>query len=66
MEVPVILRFSGNIRELENIIEHAFIFCKDNVISLKHLPDSIKNKVSVESDKSTLQYRSFAELEECI
>lgn len=64
MEVLLSYDFPGNIRELENIIEHAFIFCKDNVISLKHLPDSIRNKVSVESDAKALSsIRSFAELE---
>ena len=30
--------FSGNIRELENVLEHAFIFCKDPVIKPEHLP----------------------------
>ena len=30
--------FPGNIRELENIIEHAFVLCKDRVIEMKHLP----------------------------
>jgi len=28
----------GNIRELEHVIEHAFILCHENVITLKHLP----------------------------
>ena len=31
--------FPGNIRELENIIEYAFILCHDNVIELQHLPE---------------------------
>ncbi|MCF8045844.1 MAG: hypothetical protein K9J83_08275, partial [Desulfarculaceae bacterium] len=30
--------YPGNIRELENIIEHALIVCQDNVIMSKHLP----------------------------
>ena len=30
--------YPGNIRELENIIEHAMIVCQDNVIMSKHLP----------------------------
>jgi len=30
--------FPGNIRELENIIEHAFIFCKGDLIEMEHLP----------------------------
>jgi PAS domain S-box-containing protein len=31
--------FPGNIRELENIIEHAFILCKGNIILKEHLPE---------------------------
>ncbi|AEG15697.1 PAS modulated sigma54 specific transcriptional regulator, Fis family [Desulfofundulus kuznetsovii DSM 6115] len=30
--------FPGNIRELENIIEHAFILCKGGLIKPEHLP----------------------------
>ncbi|RJQ27846.1 MAG: PAS domain S-box protein [Peptococcaceae bacterium] len=32
--------FPGNIRELENIIEHAFIMCKNSLIAPEHLPAS--------------------------
>ncbi|MBF0136659.1 MAG: sigma 54-interacting transcriptional regulator [Magnetococcus sp. DMHC-1] len=28
----------GNIRELENVIEHAFAFCRQNEIRMEHLP----------------------------
>lgn len=31
--------FPGNIRELENILERAFILCSSKVIQLKHLPE---------------------------
>ncbi len=30
--------YPGNIRELENIIEHAIIVCQENIIMSKHLP----------------------------
>ena len=33
--------FPGNIRELENIIEHAFVMCREDEIRLEHLPDEI-------------------------
>jgi len=33
--------FPGNIRELENIIERAFILCKNNVIDRHHIPDAL-------------------------
>jgi DNA-binding NtrC family response regulator len=33
--------FPGNIRELENAIEYAFIMCERDTIELQHLPISI-------------------------
>jgi len=30
--------FPGNVRELENMIEHAFVLCKGESIELRHLP----------------------------
>jgi PAS domain S-box-containing protein len=30
--------FPGNVRELENIIEHAFVMCREEEIQLQHLP----------------------------
>jgi PAS domain S-box-containing protein len=30
--------FPGNIRELENIMEHAFVLCSEGIIKLHHLP----------------------------
>ncbi|MHC1763708.1 MAG: sigma-54 interaction domain-containing protein [Verrucomicrobiia bacterium] len=34
--------FPGNIRELENIIEHAFVLCSGGVIELRHLPTHLR------------------------
>ncbi|HYG36361.1 MAG TPA: sigma 54-interacting transcriptional regulator [Clostridia bacterium] len=34
--------FPGNVRELENIIEHAFVLCRGGVIELKHLPPNLR------------------------
>jgi len=36
--------FPGNIRELENIIEHAFVLCRDMIITVDHLPADILGK----------------------
>jgi transcriptional regulator with PAS, ATPase and Fis domain len=33
--------FPGNVRELENAIEHAFVMCHDDEIRLHHLPEAI-------------------------
>jgi transcriptional regulator with PAS, ATPase and Fis domain len=54
--------FPGNIRELENIIEHGFILCKKNTIDVEHLPSYLldKNKPKV---KTSLSKKSISELE---
>ncbi len=36
--------YPGNVRELENIIEHAFILCRENYIAPKHLPDYLTDR----------------------
>jgi PAS domain S-box-containing protein len=41
--------FPGNIRELENIIEYAFISCKDNAIGKEHLPKDIFDRLNNKS-----------------
>jgi len=43
MEVLMEYSFPGNIRELENIIEHAFVMCRDPVIQLSHLPIDLQH-----------------------
>jgi len=35
--------FPGNIRELQNILEYSFIFCKSGTLMLEHLPPEIRN-----------------------
>ncbi len=44
--------FPGNIRELENMIEHAFVLCPEGYIKSEHLPGflSIKANLSCEAD----------------
>ena len=34
--------FRGNVRELENLIEHAFILCKAGPIEMRHLPAEVR------------------------
>jgi len=38
MEVLMRHDFPGNVRELENAVEHAFVLCHDTIIDVKHLP----------------------------
>ena len=45
--------FPGNIRELENIIEYAFILCRDEMIQVFHLPEKFKARYLKSDEKST-------------
>ena len=46
--------FPGNIRELQNIIEHAFLFCGADTIKTDHLPREYKSRIiSHSQDKYT-------------
>ena len=39
--------YPGNIRELENLIEHAFVLCKSGIIKQEHLPGNLLRKQSI-------------------
>jgi len=45
--------FPGNVRELENIIEYAFILCRDQTIQVSHLPEPLKEKFVGLGDKAS-------------
>jgi transcriptional regulator with PAS, ATPase and Fis domain len=34
--------YPGNVRELQNIIEHCFVLCEGEIVELKHLPSSVR------------------------
>ena len=55
LEVLMKYEFPGNVRELENIIEHAFILCHGPIIQLKHLPkeviEAVKRPVQIPTEK---------------
>jgi PAS domain S-box-containing protein len=44
MEVLLNHDYPGNVREIENIIEHALIICQGNIIERKHLPLALQKK----------------------
>ena len=39
--------FPGNIRELENIIEHAFVLCSEGYIKLRHIPNFLPLQATI-------------------
>jgi PAS domain S-box-containing protein len=41
MELFMRHTFRGNIRELENLIEYAFVLCHERTIGLEHLPEDV-------------------------
>jgi len=56
--------FPGNIRELENVMEHAFVFCKESIIGLEHLPPDISAAAIERNRQAALSsVKNFAELE---
>jgi PAS domain S-box-containing protein len=45
-------QFPGNIRELENIIEHAFVLCSEGVINPQHLPGFLSQTIDLTSEQN--------------
>jgi PAS domain S-box-containing protein len=39
--------YPGNVRELENIVEHAFVLCKRGIIQPEHLPDDLRGTTPI-------------------
>ncbi len=48
--------FPGNIRELANIIEHAFVLCANGNIMLQHIPENFARQ-----SRDTLRHNSFSD-----
>jgi PAS domain S-box-containing protein len=45
--------YPGNVRELENIIEHAFVLCRGGMIEIQHLPPELRSEHPVEPSETT-------------
>ncbi len=52
--------YPGNIRELENIIEHAFVLCSSGMIEPRHLPEELAKTLELRTDTD----RSITSLKE--
>jgi transcriptional regulator of acetoin/glycerol metabolism len=44
--------YPGNIRELENILEHALILCAESTLRRKHLPDYLRQQPQAPGTRS--------------
>ncbi len=66
-------RYPGNIRELENILEHALILCSEGVVRRRHLPEYLLDRkappsphpVAGETAASAERRRILAALRRC-
>jgi len=51
--------YPGNVRELENIIEQAFVLCRGELIELNHLPPELRPNARGLSDHQTLSLEAM-------
>ena len=51
--------FPGNIRELENIIEHAFILCRGSEIRPEHLPRELSAGMDITEQNENIEAKSI-------
>lgn len=56
--------YSGNVRELENAVEHAFALCSGNMIEVAHLPSSIATGTDFIHEASFLMPKTNLTLEQ--
>ena len=56
--------FPGNVRELENILEHAFVLCRGGLIELNHLPPPLRT--GGETSSALLTGRTLAAMEKLL
>jgi transcriptional regulator with PAS, ATPase and Fis domain len=55
--------FPGNVRELENILEHAFVMCRSGEIRVDHLPREFRDAVMRPDKENILLQSRFKESE---
>jgi len=60
MKILMSLDYPGNVRELENIVEHVFALSSDSIITPGHLPADI---TEIDSQRKKLRHDSYDDLE---
>lgn len=56
-EIIVEHEWRGNIRELENVVEHCFILCNSSIIQTEHLPKSLREGKDKSTDKKSMHIK---------
>ncbi len=51
-------KYPGNVRELQNILEHAIIVCQDNMIEPEHLPDTIIDRSELPNNDRNVYHQT--------
>ncbi len=51
--------YPGNVRELENIIEHAFVLCRGTLINAEHLPEPLRPQTGLPGTKGRLALKEM-------
>jgi len=54
--------YPGNVRELENIIEHAFVLCRSGLIQPQHLPSPLRDRAR-DNPKTSLTKTTLRDME---
>ena len=54
MNILMDYAFPGNVRELENIIEHAFVLCREAYITRSHLPQQFRHTAEAPGESLSL------------
>jgi len=61
MELLMNYDYPGNVRELQNIIEHSFVLCRGELIQLNHLPREVLSSSSSSKPKEGKPHRKSLE-----